>query len=243
MIPKKIHYCWFGGNPKSELINKCIDSWKKYAPDFEIIEWNEDNFDIHKYKYAEQAYEIKKYAFVSDVARFDVLMNEGGIYLDTDVELLKPIDEFIKNEMFMGYDQKGLVASGLIMGSIKQHPILEKILEYYSANEFLLSNGRPNTTTVVTIVSDILTNLGFALDGEYANINGVVVYPFEYFDPFDYENNVMRISSNTHSIHHYAASWKSKKDMRIYKIGMAIKRIVGKESYDKIARLKHKILG
>ncbi len=117
MIPKTIHYCWFGDNPKSELIKKCIESWKEFAPDFDIVEWNETNFDISKYKYAKQAYEKKNYAFVSDVARFDVLNTYGGIYLDTDVELIKPIERLLNNNLFMGYDQKGLIATGLIMGS------------------------------------------------------------------------------------------------------------------------------
>lgn len=139
MIPKVIHYCWFGENPKNELIENCIKSWKKYAPNFEIIEWNESNFNVNKYLYSQQAYESKKYAFVSDVARFDILYNQGGIYLDTDVELIKPIDEFLDNRLFMGYDQKDLVASGLIMGAEKGHPLLQKIISFYQNNSFLLS--------------------------------------------------------------------------------------------------------
>lgn len=242
-IPKKIHYCWFGNNPKSELINSCIESWKKFACDYEIIEWNETNFDVTKYKYARQAYKEKKYAFVSDVARFEILFHEGGIYLDTDVELIKNIDEFLDNELFMGYDQNGLVATGLIVGSLNNNLVLKKILTYYNEHEFLLPNGRPNTTTVVTIVGDILKDSGFILDGAYANKNGVVLYPSTYFDPYDYENQVMNITENTYSIHHYAASWKSSKDIKIYKIGLVIKKIVGNSLYEKIAKLKHKIYG
>lgn len=242
-ISKKLHYCWFGNNTKSDLIKKCINSWKQFAPDYEIIEWNESNFDIKKYKYAEQAYEAKKYAFVSDVARFDILYNEGGIYVDTDVEFLKPIDTFLADELFMGYSQNGLVASGLITGCSKHNILLKEILLYYENHEFLLLNGRPNTTNVVTIVSDILIERGFILDGTYMNRDGVVLYPAEYFDPYDYENKKMYISDKTYLIHHYAASWKNNSDMYIYNIGLVIKKIVGKKFYDKIAKLKHKIYG
>ena len=243
MIPKKIHYCWFGGNQKSELIQKCIESWKKYAPDYDIIEWNENNYDIDKIKYSKQAYEAKKYAFVSDVARFEILFNEGGIYLDTDVELIKPIDAFLENHLFMGYDQKGLIASGLIMGAEKNNPILMDIIKYYKVNCFLLENGRPNSTTVVTIVSDILKRQKIELDGKYREKDGITLYPWEVFDPYDYEHDKMKISEHTVSIHHYAASWKNSKDNFVYLIGRCIKRVVGDKLYDKIARFKHRILG
>lgn len=243
MIPKVIHYCWFGGNPKSELIENCIKSWEKYAPDFEIIEWNESNFNVNKYLYSQQAYESKKYAFVSDVARFDILYSQGGIYLDTDVELIKPIDEFLDNRLFMGYDQKDLVASGLIMGAQKGHPLLQKIISFYQNNSFLLSNGRPNTTTVVTIVSDVLLENGIKLDGALINSDELSLYPWDFFDPYDYENNLMKKTNNTVSIHHYAATWKSKKDNCIYFVGRLIKKIVGKKLYDKIARFKHAKFG
>jgi hypothetical protein len=244
MIPKTIHYCWFGDNPKSELIKKCIESWKEFAPDFDIVEWNETNFDISKYKYAKQAYEKKNYAFVSDVARFDVLNTYGGIYLDTDVELIKPIERLLNNNLFMGYDQKGLIATGLIMGSEPKKEMLEEILEYYSKKSFLLQNGLPDNTTVVTIVSDILKGNGFILNGDYyEDPSTLTLYPSELFDPFDYENDRMKITDSTISIHHYAASWKSENDKRIYRIGKLIKKIVGNHAYDKIARIKHKIIG
>lgn len=243
MIPKVIHYCWFGKNPKSELIEKCIDSWKKFAPDFEIKEWNESNVDFSKYIYAEQAYASKKYAFVSDVVRFDVLYKYGGIYLDTDVELIKTIDEYLENNLFFGYDQKGLIATGLIMGSEAEHILLKKICDYYKENPFFLTNGRPNMTTVVTIVSDILVENNIKLNGNYYKDDLVTLYPAKLFDPYDFENNKMRLTENTVSIHHYASSWKSASDMRIYKIGMLVKKLVGKSLYEKIARMKHRILG
>lgn len=243
MIPKTIHYCWFGGNPLPEEAVRCIESWRRFCPDYEIREWNESNFNIHKYKYAEQAYGKKKYAFVSDVARFDILFQYGGVYLDTDVELLRPIDSFLSNESFAGYDQSGKINTGLIYGSAPGNPLIKEALSYYTKNEFLLKNGLPNTTTVVTIFSDILSKHGYTLDGQFFQSPLLTLYPWDYFDPFDFETRQMKITENTHSIHHYACSWKSKNDMRIYKIGLAIKKAVGKDKYEKIARLKHKLLG
>lgn len=243
MIPKRIHYCWFGGNAKSELILKCLNSWKEYAPDYEIIEWNESNFKISKYKYMKEAFENRRYAFVSDVARFDILHEYGGIYLDTDVELIKPISEFLQHDMFMGYDQRGLIASGLIFGSVKGHNILAKILEYYSSHHFIMKNGRENLTTVVTIVSDTLTELGFELNGQKIEKEGVVLYPKTFFDPYDYEHQKMMITEDTHAIHYYSGSWKSDAERRIYKIGLGLKKVFGETNYNKIVKVKHKIWG
>lgn len=243
MIPKKIHYCWFGGKSKSDLINTCFESWKKFAPDYEIIEWNESNYDINKYCYTKEAYERKKYAFVSDVVRFDVLYQNGGIYLDTDVELLKSIDCFLNHDIFMGYDQRGLVASGLIFGSVKEHNLLLDFLNYYNRDNFILSNGLPNTTTVVTIVSNILKSDYFELNGDFVEKEGIVIYPAEYFDPYDYENAKILTTENTYALHHYAASWKSDRDMKIYLIGKKIKKIIGNEMYEKLARIKHHFWG
>lgn len=243
MIPKVIHYCWFGNGEKPELVLSCIDSWKKKLPDYDIIEWNENNFDVNFCLYSKQAYELKKFAFVSDVARFQILNEKGGIYLDTDVEVIRSLDDFLSNELFFGYDQRSKVASGLIMGSSASNSILKEILHYYSTTPFLLKNGFPNTTTVVTIVSDILEKNDFTLNGEFVSKQGVTIYPWDYFDPYDYENKKMIKTNNTHAIHYYAGSWKSPNDEKIYRIGRFIKRITGERIYSKIARLKHKIMG
>ncbi len=242
-IPKIIHYCWFGKKTKNELITNCIESWKKYCPDYEIIEWNEENFDVDKFLYTRQAYDLNKYAFVSDVVRFEVLSIYGGIYLDTDVELKGSIDDFLSNEMFMGYDQRGLIASGLIFGATKGHYILNDILNYYKNNSFIMKNGRADTTTVVTIVSNILKKRGFSLDGRNFSNGGIALYSCDYFDPYDYENGEMHITKNTKAIHYYAASWKNTKDIQIYKIGLKIKKIIGPKLYAEIAKIKHKIIG
>lgn len=242
-IPKIIHYCWFGRGEKSELINKCIESWKKLAPDFQIIEWNEDNFDVNMFKYTKQAYDVKKYAFVSDVVRFYVLNDMGGIYLDTDVELLKPLDDLLENEIFMAYSRDGQISTGLIAGSEKNQDILKCILRYYNEHNFLLKNGNPNTTTVCTIVSDIFKKKGYTLDGKMKKYGEITLYSDEYFDPFDYENNKMYLTEKAYAVHYYAGTWKSPKDKVICKIGRIIKKATGRKIYDKIARIKHKIVG
>lgn len=243
MIPKVIHYCWFGDNPKTELILKCIKSWEKYAPDFEIIEWNERNFNINEYAYAREAYSLKKWAFVSDVARFHILQSNGGIYLDTDVELIKPINELLDNEMFMAYDQRGRIAPGLIMGSVAGHYMLKKILEYYQAHHFKMANGLPNTTTVVTIVSSILEENSIDLNGLNFSNNHMRLYDMTYFDPYNFETKKISLKENTISIHHYEASWKSAKDIVIYKCGVALRKLIGGKLYSKIAKIKHQIVG
>lgn len=243
-IPKIIHFCWFGRGPKSELIEKCIESWKKYLPDYEIREWNEDNFNIDRYLYAKEAYEDKKYAFVSDVARFHVLYNYGGIYMDTDVEVLKNLDEFLNNRMFAGYERTGLVNSGLILGCERHHEIAKNMLMFYAKSHFRLANGRPNMTTVCTIMTNMLTKKGIIdAAGRPTDENQLSLYPTEYFDPYDYENDEMHKTDNTYTIHYYSMSWKSEKDMKVYRVGRSIKKLVGPKLYKKIAVMKHKILG
>lgn len=139
MIPKKIHFCWFGHNPKPELINKCIDSWKKFCPDYEIIEWNEDNFDVHINKYVEDAYNNKKYAFVSDFARLWIIYNYGGIYLDTDVLLKNSIDDLLNYDCWLASDDVKYVNTGLGFGAVKGHNLVEKIMMEYYKYDFSLT--------------------------------------------------------------------------------------------------------
>ncbi len=199
-IPKIIHYCWFGQGEKSELIIHCIDSWKKYCPDYEIIEWNETNFDINCCKYVSQAYEHKKYAFVSDYCRFFVLYNYGGVYLDTDVELLKPISDL--PDTFVGFEHFGFVASGLIRGANKGDKICKLMLESYNKDQFILP-----PTTVCIRETEILKNFGLIPNNKKQFIANTQVYPTEYFCPLNYVTKRMKITKNTYSIHWYGASW------------------------------------
>lgn len=242
-IPKKIHYCWFGPKEKPELVQKCIASWKQYAPDYELVEWNEWNFDVSVNAYAREALKAEKYAFVSDYARFQILFEHGGIYLDTDVELYKSLDSFLENEIFMGYDRHGNIAPGLILGSVPGNIWLKRILKEYSDLSFRLPNGRPDLTTVVTRISSLLEQYQVPLNGELSEQDGLVLYPCDYFDPKDFETGHLFLTENTVSVHHYAASWKSDTDWKIYRLGKVLKAVIGDKAYARLAHIKHKIYG
>ena len=206
MIPKIIHYCWFGHGEKSELIQKCMASWKQYCPDFEIVEWNESNFDLNVCTYVKEAYSEKKWAFVSDYARHSVLGQYGGIYLDTDVELLKSLEPFLGGN-FIALENADSIASGLIMGCEKDNWFCKEMLESYERDAFLSSGIRKDPVTVCERTTKLFTKHGFVHRDILQTIDGFTVYPTEYFcpvDPITYEKN---ITDRTVSIHHYGGSW------------------------------------
>lgn len=206
-IPKIIHYCWFGKNPLPELAQKCIASWKKYLPDYEIKEWNEESYDVRKIPYTAQAYDSKKYAFVSDYARFDILYQYGGLYFDTDVEVIKPLGEILKRGAFAGVERAGSLAAGLGLASPAASPIYKEILDSYKNSSFLRDDGSMDLTTVVTRVSDIFRKHGFTDKNEIQEVDGIVIYPTEYFCPVNPSTGELKITENTYTIHHYAATW------------------------------------
>ena len=206
-IPKIIHYCWFGGNPLPELAQKCIASWKKCCPDYEIKKWNESNYNVRKIPYTAQAYDAKKYAFVSDYARFDILYEYGGVYLDTDVELIKPLDELLKYGAFCGVEQPGALNAGLGMAAPEAMPIFREILDSYQSDKFINADGTFNLKTVVVRVSDILKKYGFSNTEEIQEVAGFRIYPKEYFCPKSYLGEI-NLTENTYSIHHFDASWQ-----------------------------------
>ena len=208
MIPKTIHYCWFGRGEKSKLINKCIKSWKKYCPDYEIVEWNEDNFDVNQTMWTKEAYESKKWAFVSDYVRLYALYNYGGIYCDTDVEIVRNIDDLLKNKGFSGFEKEPdlLVQTGII-GAEKGLNILKSLLSYYDERHFVKPDGTYDTTTNTHITTDILEKYGFIPNGKKQSIDGFVLYPKEYFAPKDFYTGRMKKTKNTACIHHYNLSW------------------------------------
>lgn len=214
MIPKVIHYCWFGRNPLPALAIKCINSWKKFLPDYEIKEWNEDNFDINMIPYVKEAYESKKYAFVSDYARFWILYNYGGLYFDTDVEVIKNLDDIVAKGPFMGCEkepQKGAttlgVAPGLGLGVAPGHSLYKEILDYYSTLHFINEDGTLNLRTVVEYITSILEKHGLRPSAEIQECAGVYIYPKDYFCPKSFEDLKIRITPNTYTIHHFSASW------------------------------------
>lgn len=205
-IPKTIHYFWFGKKPKSELIHTCIRSWEKYAPDYQIIEWNEDNFDVYSCKYSAEAYANQKYAFVSDYARFKVLFEQGGFYLDTDVELLKPLYGLRKHKVFMGFESDALVTPGLMLGAQRQDGFIGEMVHKYSELRFMYQ-GHMNLTTIGEYTTALLLRKGLKLNGKYQELGGITIYPQETFCPYDYHTGALHITDNTYSIHHYDASW------------------------------------
>lgn len=218
-MKKIIHYCWFGGNSLPETAQRCIDSWKKYLPGYEIIQWNETNFDINKCKYVKEAYSHKKWAFVSDYARFKILLENGGIYFDTDVEVIKPLNEVISKGSFLGCE-KLMINPGLGMGldfdnNQDGKMIIEEILNFYESIHFENSDGSLNQTTIVEYTTSIFKKYGFKGINSIQKINGISIYPNEYFCPMDPIEKKVIITDKTLTIHHYDASWYGKKEKAI----------------------------
>ncbi len=212
MIPKKIHYCWFGRSPLPADAVKCINSWKTFLPDYKIIEWNEDNFDVHMLPYTKDAYEAKKYAFVSDYARVHILHEHGGIYFDTDVEVVKNMDTIIAKGSYMGIEcmtqQYGLMVNpGLGFGAEAGHPILSDILDVYKNLSFWEKDKTINMYAIVRITSDVLKKHGLKPENSYQNVAGISIYPAEYFNPLNSITRRLELTENTHSIHWYTHTW------------------------------------
>ena len=212
MIPKVIHYCWFGGNPLPEMAEKCIESWKKFCPEYEIRRWDESNFDVNCCTYVKQAYEAKKWAFVSDYARFKILYDHGGLYFDTDVELIRPIDDLVEKGPFMGvekYEADGtpMVAPGLGLATRPEAPLYQELMQAYHERAFYDSNGNLNLVTIVAYTTEILKKHGLRNDRQIQRLGDVCIYPPEYFCPKDMLTCELTVTENTRSIHHFDGTW------------------------------------
>lgn len=234
MIPKKIHYCWFGRNPLPESAQKCIASWRKYLPDYEIIEWNEDNFDVNSIPYTQQAYEAKKYAFVSDYARFKILYEHGGLYFDTDVEVIRSMDDIVVKGPFMGFEinpgekrKFGAVNPGLGIGAIVGMKQFREIIDYYDNLHFIESDGTYNVTdAVVNITTRELLKKGLKMQPGIQFVGGVYVYPADYFNPFDDATGRLNKTANTRTIHWYSKTWLEVSPLRM-RLSRVFHRIFG----------------
>lgn len=243
MIPKVIHYCWFGRNPLPESAQKCIASWRKFFPNYEIKEWNEDNFDVNSIQYTYEAYEAKKYAFVSDYARFWILYNYGGLYFDTDVEVIKPMDDIIERGAFMGIEvlaQNGggpQVAPGLGLGVNPGLGLYKVLLEKYSTLRFKNEDGSLNQKTIVTYNTEVLQEFGLRPTNEIQEVAGVWIYPADYFNPLDSLTGKLKLTDNTRSIHWYMNSWGSGSPFRRWLSRMS-HRIFGLKLHKLLTRLK-----
>lgn len=223
---KTIHYCWFGKNPLPEKAIKCINSWKKYCPGYEIVEWNETNFDVNTCSYIKEAYDAKRWAFVSDYARFWILYKYGGLYFDTDVELIKPIDDLISVGPFMGaepYD-KGTcrIAAGLGLYAEPGDKIYQEVIEHYQGLHFRIAEGIYNDETIVTYITNIAKKHGYKGDGSLEKIGDITIYPPDFFCPMDMNTGELTITENTRSIHWYTASWKDNVEIAIHEKAVEI---------------------
>lgn len=238
-IPKIIHYCWFGGNPLPKSAIKCIESWKKYLPDYEIKQWNEDNFDVKSCRFVKEAYEAKNWAFVSDYARIKILYENGGLYFDTDVEVIKSFDDIVDKGPFMGFESDLWVAPGLGLGAIKGMELYKKTIDLYETISFYDNDGKPMNMTICNYITNILAENGLERNGtkNIQYLNGVYIYPKDYFCPLDYSTGKLHITQNTRSIHQYASSWKTNRE----KLQHKIIQIIGKENTTKIVRIINKI--
>ena len=241
-IPKTIHYIWFGKNPKTQLVKRCIDSWKKFLPDYEIVEWNEDNYDVNKCRYLKEAYQKGKWAFASDYARFDILNQYGGIYFDTDVEVLKPLPDhlFSGKHAFCGMESTGAIAPGLIFACESGFPLLQEILDNYEKDAFIIENHE-NCKTVNVRMMEILKTKGFIPNNRFQHIADMDIYPSAYFCGYDQEVHDYDIRPETLTVHHYSSSWKKRGIKYVFQ--KIIYKIIGKDNYKKMLYSIRRIRG
>lgn len=232
MIPKKIHYCWFGRGEKPKLAKQCIESWHKYCPDYEIIEWNEDNFDINMNGYTKMCYEQKRYAFLSDFARLLIVAEYGGLYLDTDVELIKSPNELLKNDSFFGFENSEYVNTGLGFGSVPHGDVVEAMLEEYVS----LLDGTKGTIGCPRLNTKALVKFGLVQNGMIQNVQNAVIYPAQVFNPYDSVTGRLNKSDQTVSIHWYAATWMSKRQKIRSMFMKPLHRIFGVEAFKRLKK-------
>lgn len=239
MIPRKIHYCWFGRGKMPELAQKCIASWHKYMPDWEYKLWNEDNFDINQILYTKEAYGVKKFAFVSDYVRLWALCKEGGIYLDTDVEVFKPFDELLSNKAFAGFEGSKHVPMGTcVLASEADGIWVKEQLDYYKKRHFINSDGSFDLTTNVQFMSYNMREQGFVQDGKEQDYKDLHVFPVDYFCPRQTTGEYLR-TENTYCDHLGLGSWAEHDGSWKAKIGS----LVGAKNTTRLIKLKRKLFG
>ncbi len=207
LIPKVIHYCWFSGKEIPEKYKRCIESWEKHCPDYEIKRWDESNYDIGKNPYMKAAYEHQKWGFVPDYARLDILYSHGGIYIDTDVELVRSPDELLYQPAFCGVEKWGNVNMGSCSGAVAGHPMIRKMLEAREHISFVREDGSLNLETCGVYETRPFIAEGMNVDNRVQTIQGMTVYSSDYFSPYDYMSGELHMTDNTFSIHHFNGGW------------------------------------
>ena len=240
MIPKIIHYCWFGKKSMDELSLKCLESWNVHLPDYELWLWDEDKFDTNSSHFTKEAYEAKKYAFVTDYVRLYALKNYGGIYMDTDIEVIKNLDKFLAFPAFAGFQDSKNIQTGLI-GSEKNGKWITELLEYYQDRHFVLPNGKLDTKTNVTIITQHMLTKGFVPNNQHQEIDGMVtLFPQDFFCAKSFTTGKITLTEQTHTIHHFASSWyspfqKFRKQIKFLLANIGLYRII-RPLYNKITR-------
>lgn len=219
MIPKIVHYIWFGGNPYPPKVQHCIKSWKTHLPDYKFILWNENTFDVKTCKFTQQAFENKKWAFVSDYVRIYALYNYGGWYLDTDVEIIRPLNPFENKRIVLGVDENGALTA--LMGSEKGHSFWKTLLDKYNGMHFILKNGKFNMTVNNIYIQAELSKYGYQVKNDYQELkDGIFVYPDDYFHVAWLERGKIHFTNNTYAIHWHTLLWTSKRShyLRFFRI-------------------------
>lgn len=236
-MEKVIHYCWFGRGEKPALVQKCIASWKKFCPDYELVEWNEDNFDIQSCKFVEEAYSDRNFAFVSDYVRARALFDRGGIYLDTDVEVLRSFDEFLSEKAFLGFEEGNFVGT-CVMGVEKGSELMQMYLDHYDNSVYFNPDGTKYVDTNVVLLTRLLEEKGLVRNDEKQTVDGITIYPRTYFSPYDYINGINYITEESAAIHHFAQLWLPKSVRLKTEVKKVIVKIIGGENLKKLRNLK-----
>lgn len=237
MIPKVIHYCWFGNGEIPEKDQKCIESWKKICPDYEIVRWDESNYDVKQNAYMFEAYRAKKWGFVPDFARLDIIYRYGGIYLDTDVELIKKPDEMLDNEAYFGFEEGQFINPGSGFGAIKGQRGIKSLMEIYEGRHFIQPNGKYDTTPSPVLHRDKLVEMGAVMNDKKQIVDGITLYPTEYFSPFCYYTGLLQTTENTVSIHRYNMSWVDEISKKWTKREQRLSRVINHIYARKIIRV------
>lgn len=230
MIPKVIHYCWFGRGEKPALAQKCIASWKKYCPDFQIVEWNEDNFDLNQHPYLKWCHEHKKWAFLSDFARLLILKEHGGVYMDTDVEVIRPLDSLMGFDAFYGFETPDKVNTGEGFGCVPHHPTIEAMARVYQEMQ-PDENGDFRLAACPQANTQALLTFGLIPNGQRQTVGGAEILPEDFLNPYDDPTGRLRKTNNTYSIHWYGKSWMDKKTILRSKLMKPIHRLFGKDVF------------
>lgn len=207
LIPKKIHYMWLGGKEIPIALQKCMESWKKYCPDYEIIRWDETNYDVHKNLFVSQAYDNHKYGFVPDYARIEILYKYGGIYLDTDVELKRNIDDLLYQEAFCGVEKWQVLNFGGCSGSVKGHKTLKLFLDKWEKRSLIRNDGSMDNISSGLIDTSVAISAGYKINGKIQTIKGLNIYSYDFFHPYDYMSGKMEMTEDTFSIHQFHGGW------------------------------------